>query len=649
MNGLDFFSKRQILIVDDDEGLNRLAQKVLKRAGFSCHGALTGADAISKVKVDSRLILLVDQQLPDMDGTGLIRSLTKDGCAIPFVAMTGHGDEKIAVEFMKLGARDYLTKGVDLTKILPRLFQRLFKELETEEKLSQAEKTLHDSRALYKSLLESTKAIAYEVDLNSLTFTYISPQVYEITGYSVEKWKNFDFWLNTLHPEDKETCVNFCMKETQKGKNHELEYRMIHADGQVIWLKDLVSLIKKKGKPVALQGFLIDITKRKNMEARLQKTQKMESIGNLAGGIAHDFNNLLFPIIGMSEMLLEDLPEDSLEYENAKEIFHAGERAGKLVKQILAFSRQSEHKMTLIRVQNVLKEVVKLCRSTIPINIDIQQNIQQNCGLVMADSTQIHQVAMNLITNAFHAVENKNGTIDIALKEIILKNNKTPVGDLQSGHYVRLAVSDDGIGMAQSTLQKIFDPYFTTKEQGKGTGLGLSVVYGIVKEHGGDIKVCSEVGKGTTFSVYLPLIKKASEMKAGDQSAGIPTGTESILLVDDDVSVAKLEGQMLSRLGYQVTVKTSSNDTLNTFKSNPDFFDLVISDMTMPNMTGDQLAKEILLIKQDTPIIICTGFSERINKKQAEIMGVKGFLMKPVIKSDMAQMVRNALDEAKYS
>ncbi len=383
------------------------------------------------------------------------------------------------------------------------------------------------------------------------------------------------------------------------------------------------------------------------MEERLQQAQKMESIGNLAGGIAHDFNNLLFPIIGMSEMLLEDLPEDSLEYENAEEIFTAGKRAGNLVQQILAFSRQSEHKMTAVRVQSVLKEVLKLSRSTIPTNIEIHENIQQNCGLVMADSAQVHQISMNLITNAFHAVEEKNGTIDIELKQIDLKGNEIPGSALQPGQYDRLSVSDNGIGMSQDTIHNIFEPYFTTKEQGKGTGLGLAVVYGIVKEHKGEIKVYSEFEKGTTFNVYLPVMKKASDIVTIDNRSSAVTGFENILLVDDEVSVAKLEGQMLSRLGYQVVVKTDSQGALNAFRSDPDSFDLIISDMTMPGITGDQLSKKILSIKPNTPIIICTGFSEKINKEQAEIIGVKGFLMKPVVKSDMAKMVRKVLKKEK--
>ncbi|MCP4023788.1 MAG: PAS domain-containing protein, partial [Desulfobacteraceae bacterium] len=336
---------------------------------------------------------------------------------------------------------------------------------------------------------------------------------------------------------------------------------------------------------------------KKVMEQKLIQIQKIESIGTLAGGIAHDFNNILFPIVGMSELLLEDLPEGSPEHENTQEILLAGIRGSELVKQILSFSRQHDHKLSPIRIQKTLEEVIKLSRSTIPSNIKIRENIQQNCRLVLADPIQAHQIAMNLITNAFHAVEEKNGVIDIELKEITLKKDDLPDSLLTPGQYIRLSVSDNGIGMEPGTINKLFEPYFTTKEKGKGTGLGLAVVYGIVKEFRGDIKVYSEVGKGSTFNIFLPIMEKTSEIAAGDHVPKIETGIETILLVDDEESVVKLEGQILSRLGYQVTQSTKSTEALNLFKTGPEDFDLVITDMTMPDLTGDQLAKEILLIK----------------------------------------------------
>ncbi|MCP3941658.1 MAG: response regulator [Desulfobacteraceae bacterium] len=646
MNNPDIFSTRRILIVEDDEGLNNLVQKSLHRAGFHCLGVLTGTDAIEKVKQDTELVLLVDQLLPDMDGTDLVRQLIDINCVVPFVAMTGHGDEKIAVEMMKLGARDYLTKGIDLPDILPIVFKRLFKELATEAKLAKAEKNFNDNQILYKSLLESSKAVTYEVDLDSLEFTYISPQIFEITGYPANVWKDFDFWANTLHSDDRKFCVNFCMTETQKGRDHEFEYRMIKADDQILWIKDLVSLVKDGDKPIALRGFLIDITKQKNMEAQLQRTQKMEAIGNLSGGIAHDFNNILFPIVGMSELLMEDLAVGSTEHHYATEILKAATRGSDLVKQILAFSRQSEHKIIPTKIQSVLTEVLKLMRSTIPSNIEISNDIQSNCGLVMADPTQVHQVAMNLLTNAFHAVEKQNGNIFIELKEVELGQGGLQDSFLSPGKYARMSIEDTGEGIHPVVLDKIFEPYFTTKEQGKGTGLGLAVVYGIVKKHHGDIKVHSEIGKGTEFIVFFPIVDKPVQVETPKKAVEAMGNNESILLVDDDQAVLLLVTTLLERMGYKVTAFLESKKALEEFQSNPDQYDLVLTDMTMPKMTGDVLAKNILAIQPDMPIIICTGFSERMNDEKVKAIGIKDLLMKPIVKSEMAKVIRKVLDES---
>ncbi|MBI9076569.1 MAG: transporter substrate-binding domain-containing protein [Desulfatibacillum sp.] len=380
---------------------------------------------------------------------------------------------------------------------------------------------------------------------------------------------------------------------------------------------------------------------------QLQKAQRMESIGNLAGGIAHDFNNLLSPIVGMSELLLEDLPEGSNEHENAREIFIAGKRASDLVKQILAFSRQSEQTKIPVRVQQVLKEVLKLSRSTIPSDIDISHDIQMDCGLVMADPTQIHQIVMNLITNAYHAMDQHGGKIDVELKETVLEAEDVSGSPLAPGKYAVMRISDTGSGIDPGIMDQIFEPYFTTKAQGKGTGLGLAVAYGIIKEHNGDVRVYSEVGKGTTFTIYLPLMEKTIASIPIELIRDDPKGNERILLVDDEEPVVRLEKQMLERLGYHVTERTSSSDALKAFQANPSAFDLVISDMTMPHMTGDLLALKLISIRPDIPIIICTGFSERINKENAEAAGIKGLLMKPIIRSEMAQMIRSVLDEAK--
>jgi nitrogen-specific signal transduction histidine kinase/CheY-like chemotaxis protein len=371
-----------------------------------------------------------------------------------------------------------------------------------------------------------------------------------------------------------------------------------------------------------------NITETKNLQEQLRKAQKMEALGTLAGGIAHDFNNMLFPIIGMSELLLEDLPSDSPEYENAKVINEAGKRGVELVKQILAFSRQSDDRKMPTRLRPILKEVIKLVRSTIPSDISISHDIQGDCGYVMADPIQIHQVAMNLITNAYHAVENGGGKISILLRETNLGADNLAGRSSSPGRFAELIVSDTGAGIDSTIRDKIFEPYFTTKAQGKGTGLGLSTVYGITKEHKGGISVKSEVGEGTTFTVYLPLMPTADDAVPVETTQSLSLGNERVFLVDDEASIAPVEKRMLERSGYRVTSRSSSLEALETFTAAPNAFDLVLTDRRMPILTGDQLGKAMVAIRSEIPVIICTGFSDRIDRETASGVGIKGLIRK---------------------
>jgi PAS domain S-box-containing protein len=509
----------------------------------------------------------------------------------------------------------------------------------TEKK--QAEKTLRENQAWLQNILDSVQAGVIVIDPETHAIIELNRAAAEMIGTKKDHIVN-NICHNYLCPNDIGMCPVTDLGQSVEQSDREL----LTVNGTRIPVLKTVSCATINEKEYLIESF-IDLREKKQLESMLLRSPKMESIGSLAGGIAHDFNNILFPIVGMAELLLEDLSSQSLEYENAQVILKAGNRGSDLVKQILTFSRQSEHKLIPIRVQQVLIEVMKLMRSTIPSYIEIEENIQSDCGLLLADSTQIHQVAMNIITNAYHAVESKRGKINAQLREVVLGVDEFSDGSIGGGRYALFSVTDTGHGISPELMDKIFEPYFTTKEQGKGTGLGLAVAYGIIKEHKGDIRVYSEVGKGTTFNIYLPLLEKIVGKDTDEQSRTDPKGNERILLVDDEESIAGLEKQMLERLGYKVTSRVNSVETLEVFKAMPDAYDLVITDMTMPNMTGDQLADKMNEIRPDLPVIICTGFSERINGERAKAIGVKGFLMKPVIKSELAKIVREVLDEAK--
>ena len=485
-------------------------------------------------------------------------------------------------------------------------------------------------------------------------FLELNDKLCKIIGYTRDELTKMTF-RDITHPADLALDEN-CVQKVIAGEMdaYEIEKRYIHKQGHPIWIRLFSNVVRNAAGDIKFAlAIVTDISKQKAAEEerrklldRLNHAQRMESIGNLAGGIAHDFNNILFPIVGMSELLMEDLPGNSLAWENAEEIFKAGNRGKDLVRQILAFSRQSEHKLMPTRIQNVLKEVIKLARSSIPSYIEINHDVQSDCGLVMADQTQMHQVAMNIITNAYHAVDATGGNISITLRESALDGSASKDMDLRPGKYAVLSISDTGHGMSSDLIKKIFDPYFTTKEKGRGTGLGLAVVHGIVKEHHGDIRVKSEISKGTTFDIYIPLVERSAASAMVKIGEAYPTGNESILLVDDETPIAKLEKMMLERLGYQVTMRINSMETLNVFKAKPKSFDLVLTDMNMPNMTGDQLAKEIKAIRPDIPIILCTGFSERIRAQKTEHVELAGIIMKPIVKAELAKIVRKVLDEA---
>jgi PAS domain S-box-containing protein len=400
-----------------------------------------------------------------------------------------------------------------------------------------------------------------------------------------------------------------------------------------------------KDNAIALCGISTDITEEKKLEEKLGQAQKMEAIGTLAGGIAHDFNNILFPMVGYAEMLKEDLADGSPQQEYVADILSAALRARDLVQQILAFSRQSHQERIPIRVQQVLKEAVKLTRASLPSSIRVDVEIDTQCPAVMADPTQIHQIVMNLITNAYHAMEEGGGVLTISLGTAVLDGRHPKDSGLPGGTYVCLKIADTGHGIDPIIQERIFEPYFTTKAEGKGTGLGLSVIHGIVTSYQGNIRIESELGKGSVFIVYLPVVMVAPKGEPAHEKISIPGGSERILLVDDEAPVVGMVNKMLQRLGYAVTTRTSSTEALEAFRADPNRFDLVVTDMTMPGMTGDRLTMEIKRIRPDIPVILCTGFSNRIDESRAADIGIQGFVLKPILRQDIAETIRRVLGD----
>jgi len=418
--------------------------------------------------------------------------------------------------------------------------------------------------------------------------------------------------------------------------NEELEHRVRQRTASLQQSnKDLLREIsERKGAEEA----------RKKLETQLQQSQKMEAIGTLAGGIAHDFNNILGAVIGYAEMIHDDCPSDSTMRNDIAQILKAGNRAKDLVKQILTFSRQAKEQRVPVQPATIIKEALKLLRSSIPTTISIEQHLAENDGFILADPTQIHQILMNLCTNAYHAMELKGGVLTVSLhRKTLTAEDLTNRPKMVPGNYLQLSVKDTGIGMSDELCRRIFDPYFTTKAVGKGTGMGLAMVHGIVQSYGGAIFCESIPGEGSTFHVFLPLLE-AEAMQEAENAEPAPRGTEHLLFIDDEEILLDMGQAMLERLGYRVTVENSPLAALAIFQAQPEGFDMVITDQTMPDMTGADLARRFLQIRPDIPIILCTGYSTLISEEEAKNIGIQGFVMKPLARKIVAELIRRLLD-----
>lgn len=408
-------------------------------------------------------------------------------------------------------------------------------------------------------------------------------------------------------------------------------------------LKRLVPALEREVREAALRRK--ERETRGRLETRLRQAHKMEAMGTLAGGVAHDFNNILSAIFGYAELAQGVLPPESAAQPFLLEVLKAGERARELVRQILAFSRQSELENKPVQLSAVVEDTLRLLRASLPTTINIRKQIETK-GLIMGDPSQIHQVMMNLCTNAGHAMQDEGGTLSVVLKHVELDDmHNLTYPDLKPGPYTKLTIGDTGHGMHREILDRLFDPFFTTKPKGEGTGMGLAMVHGIVQDMHGVIDVYSELGKGSSFNVLFPAIERRSEPQARAMPQ-LPRGSERVLLVDDEITLTKLGRRLLESLGYSVKTFIDPVAAFDFFRREPEGVDLVMTDMTMPGLTGDQLAQKMMAVRNDIPIVVCTGFSIKIDDARAQKLGIRALINKPILRTDLARTLRRVLDDA---
>lgn len=499
-----------------------------------------------------------------------------------------------------------------------------------------------------------------------------------------DEWANhYDLYLaDGITRMHKNEIPLFCASQGKNVKNVEMviapkegKKRILHAGGQpligennaligaVAWMHDITEQkqaelmllsahqelekqVEKRTMELKLsyENLEKEVFEREKVEAALRQSHKMEAIGTLAGGIAHDFNNILAAILGYSEMAIDSIPAHNPAKNQIAEVIKAGNRAKDLVRHILSFSRKGTQVRAPMKICKVAAEAIQFLRASIPTTIELRENIDVNCGNILADETQIHQVIVNLCTNAAHALEGSGGVIEVTISPYEHPgSNQIVKPGLKPGPYVMLKIKDNGSGIDPKIIDRIFDPYFTTKEAGKGSGMGLAVVLGIISSHDGVITVDSEPGEGTMFTVLFPVISDKIHQPT-KLTESLPTGEERILIVDDEELIVNITKLRVESLGYHATATTSSLEALEIFRSQPDKFDIVISDQTMPELTGEQLAKKILEIRADIPIIISSGYSSKMDAEKAKSLGISAFLTKPADMRDLATAIRNILD-----
>lgn len=623
----------RIFIVEDEPLVSTTLEKRLQVMGYVVAAlSSSGEEALDAIAHSHPDLVLMDIHLQgDMDGIETAEQI-QSRFEIPVVYLTASSDDESLQRARVTNPFGYLLKPFSERELRVTIEIALYKH-ETEKKLREHQQWL-------SATLNSIGDAVISTD-NAGNITFMNPVAETLTEWTMKGGETSGLVFKLLDSQPDLSGDSLLVSDRQGYIVIERtpEAHLLTKSGNRIPVEYTVSPIKDRKKDVTGAVIVIkDITERKRaeedrrqLEEQLRQSQKLEALGILAGGIAHDFNNILGTMLGYTEMLLTQNDEGAAGREFLEQIYQAGERATDLVQQILTFSHAREHQLKPLALQLLVQEALKMVRATIPANIEIVTHLETEDLTILGDATQIHQVLLNLCTNACHAMRGSKGVLEISLAEVPYDVMHKTIPELPKNRHIRLMVQDTGSGMPPEIQKHIFEPFFTTKSIGEGTGLGLSVVHGIVKSHGGAISVESTIGKGTAFQIFFPVTEQKNQDQPMREKARFSVkGKESILLVEDEPALVSLYTTALTELGYRVTTAQNGQEALDLFHADPQSFDLVFTDQTMPTMTGAQLSQEVLRLRPEMPVILTTGYSDAISETQAARMGVRQFLRKPV-------------------
>lgn len=686
----------RVLIVDDKPEHLYLLRALLQGHGYATDEARHGAEALLKARRHPPDMIVSDLLMPVMDGYSFLRHCKADERLrhIPFVVYTATytepRDERLALD---LGADAFILKPAEPEDLLARLrevqarpsaaapaepdaqapddrllqvySETLIRKLEEKtmqlEEANQAlqrdiaerkntEEKLRESEERFRELAETVHEVFWMTDPEKKQLLYLSPAYEKIWGRScASAYDQPHSWLAGIHADDRER-VRQAAEAGQEGLDFDDTYRVVRPDGALRWIHARTFPVRNaSGRVLRIVGVAEDITERRQLEEQFHQAQKIQAIGQLAAGVAHDFNNILAAILGNVQLALHDTDVAHPAHASLEEIGKASARGKSLVQQILAFSQQQHHERQVIELGPIVQEAVSLLRAIIPSTVEIVITIDAATPTVLADPTQINQVVVNLCTNAWHALEDEPGHIAVTVEPMYL--DATSAGRLDGmhpGQVACLTVTDNGKGMDAATQACIFDPFFTTKEPNKGTGLGLSVVHGIVRGHDGAIAVSSRPGSGTAFSIYLPANVQMPSVQKSEPVLQQGTG-QHILYLDDEESLVLLARRMLQRMGYRVTGFTRPAEALAAFRNDPQQFDLVITDLNMPGVSGLRIATDLLKLRSDVPVVLCSGHVSEELRQQAAQIGIRKVLYKPNTLEELSSAIHQLATHATSS